>query len=523
MRNRRLIDDVRSIVIVASLVGSFSFGTASTAADNVYVWTVQKLNDSKPWDRFLGSPTPIRVEGRIQTQGNGQIKLQRCDATFTIEKSKLQSLKSKSYVELRGFFKKDGTKIVFAVEDVRETPSYTEEFDRRKGKLRLPTPDDWIELGDWAMERANIYDDPDLSKRANEAYTNAIEAEYQTLKRAELAQNRMDAEGRFELAKKFETYKLSDRRRMELIHEAFRIQWQALQKTDASDTAEWQKFADRLSKELKGAADPLHGDLSQLKQSYAQDPDGAYRRADDLVRVQLHRIFIISVLRKILLFDESADGRDGDRIADRIEELIPEESELAEAERRKRMEFGLKNIAKATRGEAEKLAAAYRQRGLDETGKRVLVEWIKSHEAERRKDGLQGLLLLADEYAFLLGDRQAATESLLEASKIDPMFEGVKSKLTALGYQFRNGRWVKIEGEVASAPVVETPTQITAGMTATNLRLLLGQPRSLTRAITSNSVTEIWLFGPAGSSQLIVRLEQKGGDKEPRVTRFSGQ
>lgn len=511
------------VAVAVAMLLQFLNGTELTAADNANVWSVQKVNESKPWDRLAASSTPIRVEGRVQTQGNGQIKLQHCDATFVVDKNKLQSVNSRSYVELRGRFKKDGARIVFAVDDVTVIPSYTDQFDSKKAKLRRPTAEEWVELGDWATERARIYDDPELSKRASEAYTSSIETEYQTLKRNEVLQKRPDPVGRFELAKKFETYKLSDRRRMELVHEGYRIQWQILQRADPPDPESWKTIAEQLRDQLPGATTPLKMIAPDLKDTYAQDPDAAYRKASDLVRPQLHRLFYISVLRKILLFDEAADGRDGDRIADRIDQLIPEESVLAESQRRKRMEFRVKNIATATRVEAEKLAAAYRERQEDETAKRVLAEWIKSHEAHLKVDGLQGLLQLSDEYVSLLDDRQSSLEYLLEASKIDPTFDGVKTRMIAFGYQLRNGRWIKAEGLPVEPATFETPTQITIGMSSTNLRSLLGQPRSLARVITSNCVTEVWIFGPASGSQLIVRLEQRAGDREPRVSRFSGQ
>ena len=70
-------------------------------------------------------------------------------------------------------------------------------------------------------------------------------------------------------------------------------------------------------------------------------------------------------------------------------------------------------------------------------------------------------------------------------------------------------------------PANTSPTGIVEGMTATDLRKLLGQPASLSRAITSRGITEVWSFGPVGGSRLVVRLEQKGRDADPTVTAVS--
>ena len=58
-------------------------------------------------------------------------------------------------------------------------------------------------------------------------------------------------------------------------------------------------------------------------------------------------------------------------------------------------------------------------------------------------------------------------------------------------------------------------------MTAASLRTLLGQPRSLARAFTSRGITEIWSFGLADSTGLVIRLEQTSRDAELKVKAIS--
>jgi tetratricopeptide (TPR) repeat protein len=227
----------------------------------------------------------------------------------------------------------------------------------------------------------------------------------------------------------------------------------------------------------------------------------------------------------VLLANESSDGRDGDLIAEQIDQQIPEEHALAEKHRELRLANRLSNIAKASRLEVENLVSLLRKRNRNEEAIQALRQWIKSHESVSKSDGVVGRLQLADEYLALLNDEFSAVENLKEAYSIEPNFEAVRSKLTSLGYRWDGVRWSKLEvmPRDVSNPLNNSPNGIHLGMTATDLRTLLGQPSSLLRAISARGVTEVWAFGPKGSTQLIVRLELSSRDTEPKITAFSGQ
>jgi hypothetical protein len=495
-----------ALMVVVSLAGT-AFG-----ADNV--WSVQTLNDNKPWDKFVESAIPIRIEGRIGNSGSGQLRLQRCDAKFTIDAAKLRSVAPKSTVEITGRFKKDAGKLEFAIDDLKVVPSYADQYESRVAKFKRATVSDWMELGDWAAKLAHFYDDDDLQKRTIAAYTKAVDVEYDSLKAT-------DAEGRFSLARKVDDLKLSPRRRMEFVHEGLRIQWQALQKAEPLDLSAWEKFAKGLADHLSGTIEPLTKVTRDLKENYDQDPIITYRKANDDQRIQLHRLFSVAVTRKRLMQSAAMDGSNGDKIADQIEQLIPEESALADEQRLKRLDYRVANINNATRVEAESVATALRERGKNDVAKKMLTQWIKSHEVRLKGDGVVGLLQLADEYLSLLNDEAVAVEYLSDAYRMDPTFEDVKARLTSLGYQWRKSRWMKGDAgrsDVSSVTAPQSPTGIERGMSANDLRKLLGQPGSLSRAITARGITEVWSFGPPGASRLVVRLEQIGLKADLKVT-----
>ena len=450
--------------------------------------------------------------------GNGQFKLLRCDAKFTVESIKLRNVTNKASVEVTGQFKSEGGKLEFAVSDLKVVPGYVEQFESRVARMKLPKAQDWIELGDWASERGQFYEDADLLKKAQDAYSTAIDVEYKALKLT-------DAAGRFALAQKVTEYHLPQRRRMELIHEGLRIEWRTAQKADPPDVTTWTKLARQVTTEFPGADVPLDVVPQKLKEAYDQDAESAYRAATDEDRKILQRLFLVSVLKKTLLVGESKDGRDGDQIADQIETLIPEERGLAEKHRMARLAYGLTHVNNATRGEVEKLAAGFRKRGQTQNADLALLNWIKSHELRLKGDGVVGPMQLADEYLTLLNDERTAVEYLKDAYRIDPTNDDLKAKLASLGLQLKDNRWIKHQSDPrpAAEPAMPSTAGISNGMTATSLRRLLGEPRTLSRAMTARGTTEVWSFGPAGSTPLVVRLEQRSRDNEAKVTAFSAQ
>ena len=496
---------------LVAVVIAHGWGNTLLAAENV--WSVQKLNDNKPWDKFVDSPIAIHVEGRIGSFGGGQLRLSRCDAKFIVDNAKLRSISPKATIELKGRFRKEAGKLEFIVDDLKVVQGYAEQFESRMSKLTRATANEWRELGEWIDRISRFYGDEELTKKANLAFAKSVEVEYESLKPT-------DAEGRFSLAQKIIDWKLPERRHRELIHEGLRIQWQVLQKAEPANPAAWGKFASILTEKLTGTTEPLAKIPANLQEVYEQDPVATYRKANDDLRAQLHRLFFVAVTRKRLLYGAKSDGRNGDAIADEIEQQIPEELLQAQRQRELQLIYRVAHVATAPRSEVENLSAALRDRGKLDQAQQVLIEWIKSHELRLKGDGVVGLLQLADEYLGLLGNESVAVEYLRDAYRLDPTYDEVKTKLTSLGYQWQNSRWQKATpGKPLNVvPGPQSPAGIQFGMTATDLRTMMGGPDTLTRAITSRGITEVWSYGPIGGSRLVVRLEQKGRDADPKVT-----
>jgi hypothetical protein len=238
---------VRLRLIIALCSACLLLTQTTFAADTA--WSVEFLNSRKAeWDQLVG-PT-IKIEGRITLYGKTQLKLAKCDLIFTASEATIRSILSKGAAEITGRFKRDNNKLVFEVDRVQMLPSDIEQYELKSVRLRNPKPEEWYALGDWATERSNFYDDAELARRAQSAYEHGIAVAVRKLAAD-------DARGRFELAGKVTRYKLPDARRMELMHEGYRVQFNATAKSPQTAPADWKQLASQIANDLPGSTQPL--------------------------------------------------------------------------------------------------------------------------------------------------------------------------------------------------------------------------------------------------------------------------
>lgn len=470
---------------------------AVPAADNV--WSTESFMGRKSdWDQLVGAT--IRIEGRVSLSGGGQIRLAKCEVSIRASDSVIRSIHGKKAVEITGRLIKDNGKLVLDADRVQVIQTDLELFESRSAKLRNTKAAEWYALGDWATERSRFYDDADLSKKAASAYERGITIEWRGMEAD-------DADARFQLAEKASQYKISDARRMELIHEGDRIL--LAQATKAADRDQWAKLLARLPKDFPGCTQPLATVPADLNDRYEKDPLVEYHNAPNNIRQQLHRLFYTSVLVKSIQDDATKDGSNADVIAKRLEQEVPEASALAAHYRQLKLKWRLEQAATATRPEIEQLAADFKAVQQPDQARQALTRWLQAREAGLRLDGPAGLLQLADEYQSLLQDESKAVSLLVDANKLDPSVIEVTDKLRSLGYTNLGGTWVKSKGDAPPTPLVMdlNPGTVAVGMSGTAARAAMGaDPTSLSRVLTKRGSSEVWSYGVPGS-RLIIRLE----------------
>lgn len=491
--NRLRLALIAGMVLVALPV-------AVPAADNV--WSTESFMGRKAdWDQLIGAT--IRIEGRVSLSGGGQIRLAKCEVSVRATDAVIRSIHGKKAVEITGRLIKDNGKLILDADRVQVIQTDLEQFESRSAKLRNSKPAEWYALGDWATERSRFYEDAELNKKAIAAYERGVTIEWRGMEAD-------DANARFQLAEKAGQYKISDARRMELIHEGDRIL--RTQAAKASDRELWAKLLARLPKDFPGCTQPLASVPADLNERYEGDPLVVYHNSSAEVRQQLHRLLYTSVLVKSILDQATKDGSNADVIAKRLEQEVPEASALAAQYRQLKLKWRLEQSATATRPEIEQLAADFKAVQQPDQARQALIRWLQARESGLRQDGPAGLLQLAEEYQSLLQDEPKAVSLLVEANKLDSSVIEVTDKLKSLGYANLGGTWVKSKGDVPVAPLSMdiNPGTVAVGMSGTAARAAMGaDPSSLSRVLTKRGSSEVWSYGVPGS-RLILRLE---GDK----------
>lgn len=509
---------IRLHTVLGTLVVIGLLGSAAAAADTV--WSVESFNRRKPdWEQLVGAT--LKLEGRVSLLGGGQIKLIKCEVPIRVPETMTKSIHGKNSIEVTGRLKRDNNKWVIEADRIQLLPTDLKEFESRTAKLRMPKASEWYAIGDWAQERSAFYDDADLAKKAAVAFDHGIKTEWRTL-------DASDAASRFALAQKVVQYQLSNSLRMEMIHEGDRILWTAAAKVKPTDKDGLTKLLSKLAEDLPGAAQPLASIAGELKERYEREPLAAYRESAEDVRLQLHRIFYTSIQLKLILEDAAKDGKNGDEIAERLDKLVPEYRELSDQYRKQKLDWRLEQAATATRPEIEQLAAEFRARRQPEQARQALTQWVKAQERRLKADGPLGLLQLADEHLSLLQDERTAVAILVEANKLDPAFADVSEKLKLLGYSNIGGTWTRTTQAAPLAPVSETNTAmvsaVAVGMNATAARNAMGgEANSVARILTKKGVSEVWSYGPPGTSRLVIRLEGTRVTPELRVVEIANE
>jgi hypothetical protein len=402
---------------------------------------------------------------------------------------------------------KEPRRLVFVVEQNFEGPTDLETLRQKQSRVAFDKPDEWYALGDWAAGRGKFYQDDDLLREAQTAYLKGFDLERRAVREG-------DAGGLFALADKAATLGLPVKLRAELIHEAYQIRWQAIQKEKEPALKE---FAEQLARDLPGAAVPLQPPESKLGEDYWKGPAAAYQAAADDDRRKLHRVFYAQVLESMIVRQAAADGSNGAKIAAEIDRQIPERAELAEDYRQRELDYRIAQVGTATRQEMLELVNQFRKSGREELIRRTIEKWLETREKRLRQDGPAGLVQSADDRLELLDDKKTAVALLIEADRANPgsqeMAGEIAKRLNRLGYQQTGGQWAS-QGELHQQPTDPVQQAMREGrvareMTADQVRKTLGAPTSRTRVLTHEQISEVWFYGPRGSSRLAIHFTRR--------------
>ncbi len=472
------------------------------------VQSVQALLEQKDrWPGLVGMP--MQVEGHQTVLAKNYVKLKNCELTFR-SMTPLPKLPGRSrVVEVSGRLAKDKDGLLFfEVDSIRELTADLETLRLKENGLRR-SPNAFYELATWAAARGKFYDDQELIGRAKEINLKGVQLERQEMQPVTSA-------ALIELAERARERGLDEALQFDFRHEAFRLEWDTLRKSATTvdlDAAELDvsrdplfQFLKRLDAQFPEATERLPKPAPEASKEYTLSPVGSYREAEQPARRVLHRLFHVEVATAAINRWIKPDGGNGGEIAEQIEQLIPEQHEVAEQHRDRELTFLVKNAATLSRNQLQNLLERCRERKQEPLAKEAIQTWMKRREASLRKDGVTGLIQLADDRWTFLQDRAGTGGLLLEALKETPQDVEIVERLKKLGYEQINGEWRLPDGAVLPAKPADPRANETdldrnirlgipsVEMTPVQILRCLGSPTSVTRIATSGSITETWTY-----------------------------
>ncbi|MCX7421581.1 MAG: hypothetical protein NT013_18825 [Planctomycetia bacterium] len=459
------------------------------------------------WADFVGSS--FRIEGHTTIVTKNYVKFKACDLTFRSSKPLPKLVGNSKVVEISGRMAKENDgKLFFEIESIKELPTDTQTVKQRENALSRASSKEWYELAEWTAARGSFYDDEELLKKAKALSQTGLKIERTELKE-------ITPEALRKLAKRAKAEGLGNAQSLELRHEAYWLEWESLRKTpppaELNAEIEVSKdplfvFLKQLDAEFAGATVKVNDVLPLLANEYRRNPVLSYHNADVSVRPVFHRLFHTEVATVAIARVTKPDGSNGTEIADRIDELVPEQHALAEKHRDLDLSYQALNSSNLARTQLNDLVQRCRDRKLEDTAQESIKRWLVRREQSLRKDGVTGLIQLSDERLALQQDQDGAASLLLEAIEQTPTNTNITERLTKLGFKEVNGRWINpnsnaapIESSVAQSADAQIEMNIRRGipskdMTPAQLLRCLGAPSSVTRIATAGQVTETWTY-----------------------------
>jgi hypothetical protein len=491
--------------------------------------SMESFLELKPkWGDLVGSS--FRIEGHYAFLVRDSLKMKNCDLSFKASQP-IKLPGASRVVEVSGRLAKDTNtgKLYFEVDQVKQLPTDLQTLADRERAILRGTAKQWYELAEWAASRGKFYSDEELIERAQIANHKGLNLERKELK--ELTPAALRA-----LTARIPELGLEDSLRLDWLHESYCLEWEALQKSappvdltaDELDLTKDPLFQllERLDKDLPGAKTPAGEVLPLLANEYRRNSVLTYHNASEAKRRTLDRLFHVEIATTAIARITKPDGSNGGEVANRIDELIPEQHALAEKHRDAELAFLAKTAATLTRNQLGDLVQRCKDRKQEALGNEAITRWLTRREQSLRKDGVTGLIQLSDERLALLQDRPGAGALLIEAMQVAPKNEDIIERLKKLGYQEVNGQWVAPQENPAAlnptAPNVPPPvaneTELERfirlgvpkiGMTPAQLLKCLGSPQSLTRVASSGRVTETWTYRDGATVRYTVTVDRR--------------
>lgn len=492
-----------------------TFAILSAGTAQAEPMSVQAFLQLKPrWSRLVNSR--FQLEGRVSAGGENTLLLRNLTGLNFQSKEKLPELTGKDTVEVQGrLARTDKDELYFEITALKKTISDMDRLNRLRVDLPADKPEQWYDLGDWAVSRGAFYKDPELAARGRDLYAAGLQREH-----TRLEFKNYDTLSR--LSSRVVELKLGETLRIEYLYEGNYRDW--LNERREASSIQLAGIAERIARELPGGSTPLPNLPEAMRDAWNESPLISYQALESTnARQQYHRLLYQAVMRQSVEIDAERDGRNGKEIAQRLRARVPEFGALADEYVAKERAWRLRHVTTLSRSEMLALQAEFQQLKQDDNAAQAFKEWFQFQELEMlNRPGVDGLVDLADLYEDeqLMDDKAEAVRLLLVADRRKPGLGMVNERLERHGYQFIDGEWRDPEQVAArnntEINVAMREGRVVKGMTGDQVTKTLGAPAGRTRLLTGRNVIEYWLFGES-ESRLAVRLTRLANRRELTV------
>ncbi|MCA9015247.1 MAG: hypothetical protein KDA77_07925, partial [Planctomycetaceae bacterium] len=344
--------------ILYLLLALMLFPGAAAAADR----SIENfVSQREQWQKLLGVSQTL--EGRISTFSSKSLRFRNCPIPFYFAGPIPKLDSTFKNIEVTGELARENGRIIFRIKSLKKMPTDMEHFVTEETRIDRTKAREWYALADWARQRAEFYDDAELTQKALNAYQSGIDVEYRQL----LVKQ---PESLLKLADRAQQYQLDAQLSNALRHEALVLNWQELQKQKKPDQG---PLVSQLLQFFPTAKTPQKQDMPEERQQYLENQTEVFNQADQKRRERLVRWFYAQILLEGILKNLSEGGSNGFEIAARIEKQLPERMDLVTQYQTMQLDFDFNRVGELARQYVLDLSQEYQKRGNPKKSKQTLV------------------------------------------------------------------------------------------------------------------------------------------------------
>jgi tetratricopeptide (TPR) repeat protein len=448
-----------------------------------------------------------------------ELQLKRTPITFLVPRRLRPSPTHITSALVRGVLKRDGTRLVCEVTDLKPVAGDLDRLERGLSSLTAKDFETRKTWARWAERRASDFKDEALLERARAVEGDALRIEAVT-------RSGVDApEEWLAMARDARRRRVPEPGPSELVHRALRARL-----ASAKSAADLQAVIKEIEAFFPNASTDRQSsrvNLARWLAPYEDAPSSTYHSAPPEVRRALDRRIWAQATERWLDLQTTGDIQSAVALAEQAATLLPEQPDLPAQLIAKAAGAARQKLGSLRQAEVKALAALVRDRlkqpalALD-----LLRDWLKIQRDRLSDTDADGPLVLAALYEELLQDRVTSVELLRKAWRIDPSSPEIAEAFRTRGFRKVQNDWVEsvesADGNAAGGPEkraqLAPASQGLRGLTPPEVVLRLGgKPDRVSFLGSRGQLIEQWIYHIDTKRVRYVNLLHTPGDLKPRV------